>query len=59
MILKCLSPPKHQINFSETHNVRVTSKGRVMIDGLESPELERVFVLYIKATQLLKLKNWR
>lgn len=57
MILKCFSPPKHQINFSETHDVLVTSKGRMMIDDLESPELQRVFVLYIKATQLLKLQR--
>ena len=39
-IPKCLSPPKHQINFYETHNVLVTSKGRVMIDDFVSPELQ-------------------
>lgn len=57
LILKCLSPPKHQINFSETHIVLVTSKCRMMIDDFVSPELQCVFVLYIKATQLLKLRR--
>lgn len=57
LILKCFSSPKHQINFSETHIVLVTSKGRMMIDDFVSPELQCVFVLYIKATQFLKLRR--
>lgn len=57
LILKCRSPPKHQINFSETHIVLVTSKCRMMIDDFVSPELQCVFVLYIKATLLLKLRR--
>lgn len=57
LILKCLSPLKHQINFSATHSVLATSKGRMMIDDFVSPELQCVFVLYIKATQLLKLQR--
>lgn len=57
LILKCLSPPKHQINLSETHIVLVTSKGGMMIDDFVSPELQCVFVLHIKAAQLLKLQR--
>lgn len=48
LVLPWLSPTKQQINFSETHKVPVTSRGRVMIDGSACPQLQCVFVLHIK-----------
>lgn len=43
-----LSPTKHQINFSETHKVPATFRGRVMIDGSTCPQLQYVFVSHLQ-----------